>query len=120
MENKRYYRRIDFHVEATAKIDNIVYTGELYDIALKGALIKMNKKSASPLGKKCHVILKLPNSNITLKFEAKIAHKKDTYLGFKFEGADVDSITHLRRLLVLNTGDEEGIDRELMSWLNDN
>lgn len=120
MENKRYYKRINFHVEAAAKIDNIIYTGELYDIALKGALIKMHKKLDPSAGKKCNVMLKLPNSIITLEFEARIAHQKDTYLGFRFEGADVDSITHLRRLLVLNTGDEEGIDRELMSWLNDN
>lgn len=119
MENKRYYKRINFHVEADAKIDNIMNSGELYDIALKGALIKMNKKLDPSLGKTCHVMLKLPNSIITLEFEAKIVHQKDNFLGFKFEGADVDSITHLRRLLVLNTGDEEGIDRELLSWLNE-
>ena len=119
MENKRYFKRINFHVEAAARIDDIIYTGELYDIALKGALIKMHKEHDPLSGKKCHVMLKLPNSIITLEFEAKIVHQKDTYLGFKFEGADVDSITHLRRLLVLNTGDEEGIDRELISWLND-
>ncbi|MCK5152765.1 MAG: PilZ domain-containing protein [Spirochaetales bacterium] len=120
MENKRYYKRINFHVEAAAKIDDKVFTGELYDIALKGALIKMNKKLMPSSGKKCHVMLKLPYSIITLEFEAKIVHQKDTFLGFRFEGADVDSITHLRRLLVLNTGDEEGIDRELISWLNNN
>ncbi|MDA3940796.1 MAG: PilZ domain-containing protein [Spirochaetia bacterium] len=120
MKNKRYFKRINFHVEAAAKIDDILYTGELYDIALKGALIKMHKQQSPSSGKKCQVILKLPNSIITLKFEAIIAHQKDTYLGFRFEGADVDSITHLRRLLVLNTGDEEGMDRELISWLNDN
>jgi len=119
MDNKRYYKRINFHVEAAAKIDNKMYTGELYDVALKGALIKMNKKPGSVSGKKCDVKLKLPNSIITLEFEATIVHQKDDFLGFSFEGADVDSITHLRRLLVLNTGDEEGIDRELMSWLND-
>jgi len=119
MENKRYYKRINFHVKAAAKIDNIINPGELYDIALKGSLIKMNKKPAPLLGKKCHVMLKLPNSIITLEFEARIVHQKNNFLGFKFEGADVDSITHLRRLLVLNTGDEEGIDRELMFWLNE-
>lgn len=120
MKNKRYYKRINFHVEASAKIDNILYTGKLHDIALKGALIKMNKKLEPSSGKKCNVTLKLPNSIIKLEFEAKIVHQKDTFLGFRFDGADVDSITHLRRLLVLNTGDEEGIDRELLSWLNDN
>ncbi len=119
MENKRYYKRVDFHVNAAARVDNILYTGELYDISLKGALIKMNKGSGLFSGKIGTVMLKLPNSNITLEFEARIVHKQDDFLGFKFEGADVDSITHLRRLLVLNTGDEEGIDREISFWLND-
>jgi PilZ domain len=118
MDNKRYFKRINFHIEAAAKINNIIYAGELYDIALKGALIKMKKKPDKYSGKKCSVILNLPNSNIKLEFEAKIVHQNNNYIGFKFNGADVDSITHLRRLLVLNTGDEEGIDRELLSWLN--
>ena len=119
MENKRYYKRVDFHVNAAARVDNILYTGELYDISLKGALIKMNRRLGSSLGKTGNVMLKLPNSNITLEFEAKIVHQKDDFLGFKFVGADVDSITHLRRLLVLNTGDEEEIDREIVYLLND-
>lgn len=120
MEESRYYKRVNFHVNAAARIDNILYTGELYDISLKGCLIKMNKKPGKYPGDTCVVMLKLPNSNITLEFESKIVHKKNDFWGFKFERADVDSITHLRRLLALNTGDEEGTDREFISWLNDN
>ena len=119
MEDKRYYKRINFHVNAAARVNNILYAGELYDISLKGALIKMNRGLEPSLSKTGTVMLKLPNSNITLKFEARIVHQKDNFLGFKFEGADVDSITHLRRLLILNTGDEEEIDREIVYWLND-
>jgi len=118
MGNKRYNKRISFHVNAAAKINNIIYKGELYDISLKGALIKIEKNVEPPINSRSTVILKLPNSIITLEFEAKIAHKKDHFFGFKFEGADVDSLTHLRRLLVLNTGDEEGMDKELISWLH--
>ena len=117
MENKRYNKRISFHVDAAVKINDVIYQGELYDISLKGALIKIEKNIEPPANPICTVILKLPNSIITLEFEAKIVHKKDNFFGFRFEGADVDSLTHLRRLLVLNTGDEEGIDRELSSWL---
>ena len=120
MEENRYYKRVNFHVNAAARIDDILYTGELYDISLKGSLIKMDKKPGKYSDKPCTVMLKLPNSNITLQFESKIVHQKNEFLGFKFEGTDVDSITHLRRLLVLNTGDEEGTDREFISWLNDN
>ena len=119
MDNKRYFKRVNFHVDAAASIDDTLYTGELFDISLKGALIKMKNDLGIPSGKACSVMLKLPNSIITLEFEARIVHKQDNFLGFKFEGADVDSITHLRRLLVLNTGDEEEIDREIVYWLND-
>ncbi len=118
MGNKRYNKRISFHVDAAAKINNIIYKGELYDISLKGALIKIEKNVEPPINSISTVILTLPNSIITLEFKAKIAHKKDHFFGFKFEGTDVDSLTHLRRLLVLNTGDEEGMDKELISWLH--
>ncbi len=120
MDENRYYKRVNFHVNAAAGIDNILYTGNLYDISLRGALIKMNKEPGEYSGKTCTAILKLLNSNITLEFESQIVHQQNEFLGFKFEGTDVDSITHLRRLLVLNTGDEDGTDREFISWLNDN
>ena len=119
MDNKRYYKRINFHITVTVNVENVLHKGELYDISLKGALIKLNKALPDTVGKSCSVMMQLPNSIVILKFESKIVHKKAEYYGFKFEKSDVDSITHLRRLLLLNTGDEEDLDKEILYWLHD-
>ena len=59
----------------------------------------------------------LPDSDIELKMEAAIVHKTPEHLGLKCTHIDVDSITHLRRIIELNIGDAELLDRELTSLI---
>lgn len=42
-----------------------------------------------------------------------LAHEKGRQLGFYCEEIDLDSITHLRRLIELNLGSSELLEREL-------
>ena len=39
--------------------------------------------------------------------------------GFRFIGEDTETMTHLRRLLDLNIGSSETIDKEISFWLKD-
>ena len=42
-----------------------------------------------------------------------VAHEENKELGLKCKDIDVDSITHLRRLIELNLGDPDLLEREL-------
>lgn len=42
-----------------------------------------------------------------------LAHQKDGLLGLQCREIDLDSITHLRRLIELNLGSSELLEREL-------
>jgi hypothetical protein len=61
--------------------------------------------------------IKLVNSDIHLQFEAKLSHKEESHYGFIFLSEEIDTFAHLRRLLELNLGDSEIIDRELGAWM---
>ena len=45
--------------------------------------------------------------------DVEIAHRENDELGLNCKDIDVDSITHLRRLVELNLGDPELLEREL-------
>jgi hypothetical protein len=45
--------------------------------------------------------------------EGSIAHLEGTQVGLRCDSIDIDSLTHLRRLVELNVGDEAILQREL-------
>ena len=60
-------------------------------------------------------LLEIPlgNGEITIRMEVAVAHIEADHVGFRCEHIDLDSITHLRRLVELNVGDSDILDREL-------
>jgi hypothetical protein len=49
--------------------------------------------------------------------EVELVHDDHNQLGFHCSHIDVDSISHLRRLIELNLGDEAELERELAALL---
>lgn len=117
MDERRYFKRIEFHVDVAVIINGEKIAGELIDLALKGALVEFEKELPIHIGEQCWLNLSLLSSDVTLEFQSKIVHHHRTFYGFLFLESDLDSVAHLRRLLVLNTGEEEEIEKELVFWL---
>lgn len=114
MSEKRHFTRVDFVEQASLCCNNFTTAVNLVDISLKGALLQLS----SPLPIKASetegvITLHLEGSDIILTFHARAAHVHEKTVGFEFTTMDSDSMIHLRRLLELNTGDPEEIDREL-------
>jgi len=113
MAEQRKFRRIPFQCNAQIRCGDRTYTAELLDISMKGALMLVRDMADRNVGHTCYLDIKLVNSDIHLLFEAELAHKDDNHYGFVFHGEDIETFTHLRRLLELNLGDAEIIEREL-------
>jgi hypothetical protein len=47
----------------------------------------------------------------------RVAHLENTHVGLRCESIDLDSMAHLRRLLELNSGDPELVERELSALI---
>lgn len=115
----RRFRRIPFEANATVSSGQQSWTGELLDVAMKGALVGMAEPLPFPLGAACHLGITLPGSPISLEFEATMVHREEDHYGFKFLSEDLATLTHLRKLIELNTGDVETTRCELSAWLKD-
>jgi len=119
MDERRNYQRVHFTCNAEINCNDKKYHGELFDISLQGA--KVLGKDTIPFaeGNRCKLSLRLPDSEITMQFEADIIHLQEKIFGFKFVGEDLETATHLRRLLELNIGSSEALEREVSIWLKD-
>jgi len=117
----RHFSRIQFSIPITILTpDNTqVWKSNLIDISLHGVLISRPSNWNGAVGEIFQIDLFLGKDfNITM--EVKSVHIEQESLGFSCEHIDLDSITHLRRLVELNLGDEEILEREFNELLHVN
>ena len=117
MHNRRF-RRIPFEAEVTLYIGQENWSGELLDVAMKGAMVGTDTPLPLPLGSKCNLCITLTGSPVSLNFQAELLYYEDNRYGFKFISEDLETLTHLRKLIELNTGDAEATRSELSTLLS--
>jgi hypothetical protein len=117
MTELRNYRRIPFHTIATIHWAQDKFPCELVDLALRGALLQIDDEVPIKIGARAQVEIELANSELKLTFGIKLIHRDQNQYGFLFIDADDESLAHLRRLLELNLGDGEEVEREFVHWL---
>ena len=115
--SERQFRRIPFETDVLLTAGEQSWSCRLLDIALKGALLESPLPLQLPPATMATIAIPLPDSAITLEFQSVLVHQETIHLGFKFLHEDLGTLTHLRTLLELNTGDPEGIRSELLTWL---
>lgn len=116
--DNRYYSRISFVADAEIIIDGKRYTAEMLDLSLRGTLLNLQAVSAFDIGMSYPLKIHLPSSDTTIQFDAELVHKNGNYAGFRFQSIDVESMTHLRKILDLNTGDHAKLNSEMEFWLS--
>ena len=114
---KRSNTRIQFDSPANVQCGVGDWSGQVLDISLQGVLVKTPLGWKGKTGDICTVTIKL-DGDITITMECKIAHIENDHVGLHCEHIDIDSATHLRRLVELNLGDEELLNRELAALLH--
>ena len=119
---KRHFTRIPFNATASVTSTNSgqKYMAELLDISLKGVLIRKPDDWQGNDGDEFLVDLQLAGSEVELKLNVIVVHIEGSHVGFKTEQMDLDTATHLHRLLELNLGDEKLLERELSELINSN
>ena len=118
MEERRKFVRVKFLAEVEVVYFDNTYRAELLDLSLKGALIHPKDEIPMGLGNSWHIIISLAAKDLDLEFKAELAHLNGEKLGLKFLTQDIDTMTHLRRLLELNVCDHDRITQELVFLAN--
>jgi hypothetical protein len=102
--------RLTTHEEATY--------AKLIDISLKGALLEASPAWKGKINDSCQLRLDLAPGT-TISMWGTVVHIDENQIGLRCDSIDLDSITHLRRLVELNSGDPAELEREISSLITD-
>lgn len=116
-DERRSFSRIPFNGQVTIVGDKGRWNCKLLDISLKGVLVGQPNHWPGKMGDPFQLELALSEGNVVIVMDVVTAHLRDERIGFCCTHIDLDSITHLRRLLELNIADEEQINRELSALI---
>ena len=115
----RHFSRIQFHHGARIVIAGHSTACEIVDLSLKGALLDLATPLPAPTGTPCALELVLDDDISVVRMEGHVAHSESARVGLVCESIDIDSITHLRRLLELNLGNAALLEREFAALQRD-
>lgn len=120
--NKRRFARVLFNTPALLNYHGKIWHGHIVDISLKGALFALTEHNTLTLqeDRACALNIALNEGSMRIKMEGLIAHHEENRIGLTCRHIDIDSITHLRRLIELNLGDETLLERELSAFCHAN
>ena len=113
-EDRRQFSLIAFHTPASLDLPDGHIDVVLLDISLKGALIRLPAETALNEGAVCVLRIHLDEaeSGDLISMDTRVAHVEGSKVGLICQTIDIDSVTHLRRLVELNLGDPILLDRE--------
>ena len=109
---RRRFQRIQFDADTRLLQGERRWEVELCDVSLRGLLVECPPGwDADPAQA---FIAEIDLSEVyKIRMEVMLARTEDGLLGFVCQHIDLDSISHLRRLIELNLGDEHLMEREL-------
>lgn len=110
-ERRRFWRA-NFHSGAKVLTDAGEYTVQIEDLSLKGALVTLPDGAAVKSDERCRLQVQLA-AGVVIMLWGRAAHVKGQHVGIKGESMDLDSVTHLRRLIELNVGDPVLLEEEI-------
>lgn len=116
--DRRQFWRAHFHSPVQLTLRGQVAEAGLCDISLKGALIEVPAGWAGMNGDHCQLRLALA-ADATIGMSTTVTHVDGRRVGLRCDSIDLDSVTHLRRLVELNAGDPGLLDRELSALLHE-
>ncbi|SEG81506.1 PilZ domain-containing protein [Marinobacterium lutimaris] len=90
---------------------------QLVDISLRGALIESARPLQLEPGETAELHIYLAN-DILIRMPGTVKHIEGEQYGFVAGDMEIESVSHLRRLVELNLGDEALLERELEAMLD--
>ena len=113
VKEKRQFQRFPFDARAIVRRGDGEWHTELLDISLKGVLVRHPDEFNVKLHEKLHIDVIFSNTQTLITADVSLAHAEAGRIGFKVEMIDIESISHLRRLVELNLGNSDLLEREL-------
>lgn len=117
-DERRHYSRIAFASPAQLVLGTQALAVQVLDLSLKGALLRLPADAELPLGVAAALCVPLDEIANEIRMQATVAHVEGARAGLLCHSIDIDSVTHLRRLVELNLGNADLLQRELSALLS--
>ena len=114
----RHFQRVKYDVPASLEVDGVAVDANLIDLSLKGALLEVEESELLSVGELGRLSFTLGDyADYEISMDVEVAHNEVTTVGVHCLQIDLDSATHLRRILELYTGDSHIMEREIGAML---
>ncbi len=109
---RRRFQRFEFDADTVLVQGPRRWPVQLHDLSLKGLLVHCPPDWDGDPGQPIDAQISL-SDDVQVRMEVEMTHREGDLLGLVCRHIDVDSISHLRRLVELNLGDQALLEREL-------
>lgn len=116
---RRRFQRIDFDAPTELCQGERCWPVNLLDISLKGLLIERPANWNADLSQDFEAVIHLNEKRSVVRMQVELRHEEPERLGFLCLYIDIDSMTHLHRLVELNLADSTEMMRELRQLIED-
>ena len=110
---RRHFVRVGFDAPALLTTATDAFSVHVLDLSLKGALLVAPAQAELEAGMLCQLTIPLAETGNHIAMSTEIAHVEGLHAGLLCRGIDLDSVTHLRRLIELQLGDPALLERDL-------
>ncbi|WP_311221034.1 MULTISPECIES: PilZ domain-containing protein [unclassified Acidovorax] len=110
---RRHFIRIGFQAPAQFTTGHGTFAAQVLDLSLKGALLQLPPDVVLAVGMPCQLAMPLSPGEAHISMSAEVAHIDGEQVGLLCRVIDLDSVTHLRRLIELQLEDPALLEREL-------
>jgi len=110
--DRRRFKRIEFDAKTELSQGEYIWPVKLIDRSLKGLLVE--KLEPWLVNREHHFCVDVHlTPEVAIKMDVLLTHDDHGQLGFVCKHISLESIERLRRLIELNLGDPEELEREL-------
>lgn len=110
--DRRRFQRFEFDAETELTQGQRRWPVQLHDLSLKGLLVRLPTEWDADPAQPFEARIRL-SDDAEVRMEVEMTHGEGELVGMVCRHIDVESISHLRRLVELNLGDEALLEREL-------
>lgn len=114
LNEKRSFHRVFYTANACLHSQGKAWPCQVIDLCLKGCLLRFPEPWAGDLQQIYTLQLRLSDS-IEIDMALQPAHSIGRDTGFQCVHVDIDSISQLRRLVELNLGNSDLLERDLLA-----
>lgn len=118
-DERRRFTRISFRRPAELELRLGTTSCEIQDVSLRGALVEVSPEVQAIPGQACTLVIRLDDGDAVIRMEGDVSHRDGSLVGVRCTAIDLQSISHLRRLVELNMADEEALHREIANLVSD-